>query len=61
MDHAFSLSEMERLDGTSFVPLYVQLAEKISGLIEHQGDTAVGKVLPSEAECVQHFNVSQSA
>jgi GntR family transcriptional regulator len=59
MDYAFSLSEVERLDSASFVPLYMQLADRISRLIEHRGEAAIGKFLPSETECVQHFNVSR--
>ena len=37
----------------------MQLAESLSNLIEHAGKSAVGKVLPSEAACVQHFHVSR--
>jgi GntR family transcriptional regulator len=59
MDYAFSLSEVERLDSESFTPLYMQLADRISRLIEHRGEAAIGKFLPSETECVQHFNVSR--
>ena len=56
---AFQLAEVELLDNRSFVPLYVQLAESLSNLIERAGKNAVGKVLPSEADCVQHFRVSR--
>lgn len=59
MEHAFSLTEVESLDAKSFVPLYIQLADKLSALIERHGGAAVGKALPSEAECVQHFSISR--
>lgn len=56
---AFQLAEVEPLDTGSFVPFYVQLAESMSNLIEQAGDRAIGKAIPSEAECVQHFRVSR--
>lgn len=58
-EQAFTVSEIDTLDVASFVPLYVQLAEKISTLIQGHGDRGVGKILPSESECVEHFRISR--
>jgi GntR family transcriptional regulator, N-acetylglucosamine utilization regulator len=57
--HAFSLRDIGGLDSASFVPLYRQLADKISALIETSGGKATGKVLPSELECARHFRISR--
>lgn len=59
MDQAFPVSNLESLDAQSFVPYYVQLADRIAHEIERSGEPAVGKALPSEADCVQHFGVSR--
>jgi GntR family transcriptional regulator len=56
---AIRLGRVAPLDPHSFVPLYMQLAESLSSLIEHAGESAVGKMLPSESDCVQHFGVSR--
>lgn len=57
--YAFTTKELDLLDATSFVPLYIQLAEKISMLVRQQGEQAAGKALPSESECVKHFRLSR--
>lgn len=56
---AFTIGEIEALDSRSYVPLYMQLANRIAALIRAHGRHAVGKALPSEAECVQHLRVSR--
>lgn len=58
-EYAFSLNEIDALDTASFVPLYVQLAEKISAVIESRGDEVTGKILPSEFKCTEHFKISR--
>lgn len=61
MSHAYAFPP-ERLgtsNAGSFVPLYVQLADRISRLIRQQGESAVGKALPSEAQCAEAFAVSR--
>lgn len=58
-DYAFSINELGALDTSSFVPLYMQLANRVAALIREHGERAVGKALPSEAECVQRFGVSR--
>lgn len=56
---AFSIAELGELDSSSFVPLYFQLSERMATLIREKGDAAVGRLLPSEADCVQRFGVSR--
>ena len=58
-EHAFAVESLGELDASSFVPLYMQLADRVAGLIREHGERAVGKVLPSEAECVQRLGVSR--
>ena len=58
-DYAFSVDDLGVLDTSSFVPLYVQLANRIAARIREHGERAVGKALPSEAECVERFGVSR--
>jgi GntR family transcriptional regulator len=58
-EYAFSVAKLGELDATSFVPLYMQLADRIATLIREHGEHGVGKILPSEAECVQHLQVSR--
>jgi GntR family transcriptional regulator len=59
VNHAFSADELSVPDTSSFVPLYMQLATHMATLIREKGERAVGKALPSEAECVQRFGVSR--
>ena len=56
---AFTINEIGTLDTNSFVPLYIQLSERISALILEKGDAAIGRLLPSETECVEKFGVSR--
>ncbi|HYC46165.1 MAG TPA: GntR family transcriptional regulator [Burkholderiales bacterium] len=58
-EYAFPVDRLGELDATSFVPLYMQLANRIATLIRERGEHAVGKVLPSEAECVSRLRVSR--
>ena len=41
------------------VPLHVQIAEGLLRLISMEGKKAIGKLLPSETDCVEHFGVSR--
>lgn len=59
MNYAFSADQLAPLDAKSFVPLYMQVAQRIAALIHENGERAVGRVLPSELECVQRFGVSR--
>ena len=58
-EYAFTVESLGELDATSFVPLYMQLANRVAALIREHGEVAVGKVLPSEVECVQRLRVSR--
>jgi GntR family transcriptional regulator len=59
LEYAFPSDRLGTLDGSSLVPLYAQLAVRISALIHEMGEYAVGKALPPEAECAQVFGVSR--
>lgn len=59
IDAAFSVDDLEALDPNSFVPLYIQLADRISNLVHKLGEYAVGKTLPSESQCVERLGVSR--
>lgn len=56
---AFQPEDLGPLDTASYVPLYLQLAHRMAALIHERGNEAVGKALPSEAECVSRFRVSR--
>jgi GntR family transcriptional regulator len=56
---AFSSDRLGACNAGSFVPRYVQLADRLSRLIQEQGDKVVGKALPSEAQCAEAFAVSR--
>lgn len=56
---AINMHEMEALDPSSFVPLYVQIAERFSAAIRRSRDSLVGASLPSESDCVSYFGVSR--
>lgn len=58
-EYAFLAQRLRAYNAGSFVPLYIQLADQISRLIQEQGDMAVGRALPSEAECAKAFAVSR--
>lgn len=59
LEYAFPSDRLGTLDSGSLVPLYAQLAERITALIRELGDGAIGKALPPEAECAQVFGVSR--
>lgn len=58
-EYAFPPERLGSSNASSFAPLYVQLADRISRLIRECGDQVVGKVLPSEAQCAEAFAVSR--
>lgn len=58
-DYAFPPERLGSSNTGSFVPLYVQLADRISRLIREQGEKVIGKALPSEAQCAEAFAVSR--
>jgi GntR family transcriptional regulator len=58
-DAAFTAEDLEVLDSSSFVPLYIQLADRISDLVHKRGECAIGKALPSESQCVERLGVSR--
>jgi GntR family transcriptional regulator len=58
-DYAFTADELSTLDPASYVPLYMQLAQRISALIGERADGAVGKLLPSEIECAERLQISR--
>jgi GntR family transcriptional regulator len=58
-DYAFTADELGTLDPRSFVPLYMQLAECMSALIRNRREAAIGKLLPSEAECAERLQISR--
>ena len=56
---AFDLHRLPALDSKSYIPLYVQLSERFGSLIEKSHGSLVGKILPSENECMTYFKVSR--
>ena len=56
---AFALSAVPRPTPGSSAPLYLQIADEIAALIQAKGAAAVGRILPSELECMGHFGVSR--
>ena len=58
-DYAFTADELATLDAASYVPLYMQLADRIGVLIRERRDAAVGKLLPSEIECAERLQISR--
>lgn len=56
---AFDLHQVPPLDTKSHVPLYAQLRERFETLIERSAESAIGKIMPSESECVKYFKVSR--
>jgi GntR family transcriptional regulator len=53
------MEDMAALESNSFVPLYVQLAERFACIIRASHESLVGAALPSEAECVDYFKISR--
>jgi GntR family transcriptional regulator len=58
MPAPLSLAGLPKLCGASS-PLYLQIADGLELLIHAQGDGAVGRLLPSETDCVRHFGVNR--
>jgi GntR family transcriptional regulator len=53
------LASLPPLDTASALPLYAQLAERLSGAIRGRRTAFAGAVLPSEAQIMAHFGVSR--
>jgi GntR family transcriptional regulator len=53
------ISQFSELEPGSFVPLYVQLAERIEEAIRGSRERLVGMAIPSESECIEYFKVSR--
>ncbi len=51
--------ESDPLSPSSPVPLYAQLATRLSAYIASLGEQGVGRLLPSENECIRMFGVSR--
>lgn len=56
---AESIDAGEPLDPNSPVPLYAQLAARASAYIASLGEKGVGRMFPSENECIRLFRVSR--
>jgi len=56
---AFDLQRIPRLDTKSHIPLYAQLAERFGAAIEKSHVALIGKILPSESECMIYFGISR--
>jgi GntR family transcriptional regulator len=56
---ALDLNDMRPLDPSARLPLYAQLAERLSAHIRRFQDKLAGRLLPSEAELTAHFGVSR--
>lgn len=56
---AFTVDDVAPLDTSSFVPLYLQLANTLALLIQQKGSDAVGKALPSELQFASRFRISR--
>lgn len=59
MRTALDLSDMRPLDPSARLPLYAQLAERLSAPIRRFQDNLAGRLLPSDAELTAHFGVSR--
>src|SRR5580704_15130309 len=53
------ISQFSELEPGSFVPLYVQLAERIEEAIRGSRERLVGMAIQSESECIEYFKVSR--
>lgn len=56
---AIELTSLSKLEPASFVPLYVQIAEKLAEVINQSRERLSGAALPSEVECMKYFGVSR--
>lgn len=54
-----NMQDMPALEARSYIPLYVQLAERFATVIRRSHASLVGAPLPSEAECTDYFKVSR--
>ena len=56
---AFTLESLSLLDLSSAMPLYMQLAERLSAPIQARHAALVGHALPTELECMAYFGISR--
>ncbi len=56
---AFDVHELQPLDPGSAMPLYMQLAERLTAAIQGRHAELVGHLLPTELQCRDHFEVSR--
>ena len=56
---AFALASLPPLDLASALPLYMQLAERLSSPIQANHAALVGHALPTELECMAYFGISR--
>jgi len=59
MAQAIELVSLSKLEPNSFVPLYVQIADKFAEIINGSRESLAGAALPSEVECMEYFGVSR--
>jgi GntR family transcriptional regulator len=59
MQMAIDLKQLRPLDPRARLPLYVQLAEALSGQISRFQEKLAGRLLPSEAALTAHFGISR--
>ncbi len=56
---AFDIRQLQPLDPSSAMPLYMQLAERLATPIQARHSALVGHALPTELQCREHFDVSR--
>lgn len=56
---ALELNDLAPLDSTSAMPLYMQLAERLATPLRQNQTELVGRALPTEAQCMEHFGISR--
>jgi len=56
---AFDVRGLQPLDSGSAMPLYMQLAERLAAAIQTRQADVVGHLLPTELQCLGHFQVSR--
>lgn len=56
---AFDVKDLHPLDPGSAMPLYMQLAERLTAAIHARHTDIVGHLLPTELQCLDHFQVSR--
>lgn len=57
--NAFDIRELQPLDSGSAMPLYMQLAERLAAAIHNRHADIVGHLLPTELQCLNHFQISR--